>query len=472
MAEFYAVEDALADDLAAARRQSWLIVAAVFGLCGLALFGIVRAGGRTIDRQQERLRAEAERSRAIARQNVDLRQRAVGAAARAAAQTERTLRQVGADLHDGPAQYLGLAALRLERVLPDTEAGREEAEASAAALNTALAEIRSISRGLSLPDLDRLTLAEVAQRAVEAHPRHAEAPVGLRYDGPPDPRLDASARICAYRFLQEALSNAARHAAERAGRRRSRGRRGCRRHRRDRGPGLRSGAAVGPADGGQGLAGLRDRAESIGGEVEIESAAGRGTTLRLRLPRVRRNAMSIRVVLADDHPIFREGLVRSIAEDPDFAVVGEAGTAERGGRAGRGRAPGPGAPRHLDARRRDRRRGRDRARFPGTRIAMLTVSENDHDVLAAMKAGAIGYVLKGVSASGLLAILREVAAGNAHVSPSLAQRVLVAMQARRNAAPGGSTRISPSARRTSSAASPAASATRRWRMRSACRKRP
>lgn len=67
-------------------------------------------------------------------------------------------------------------------------------------------------------------------------------------------------------------------------------------------------------------------------------------------------------------------------------------------------------------------------RFPETRIAMLTVSEDDHDVLAAMKAGAIGYVLKGVSASELARVLRAVAAGEAHVSPALAARVLAAMQ--------------------------------------------
>lgn len=77
-------------------------------------------------------------------------------------------------------------------------------------------------------------------------------------------------------------------------------------------------------------------------------------------------------------------------------------------------------------------------RFPATRIAMLTVSENDHDVLAAMKAGAIGYVLKGVSASGLRDILREVAAGNPYVSPSLAQRVLTAMQTAAEPRAGGS----------------------------------
>ncbi len=59
VAEFYAVETTLANDLTAARRQSWLIVAAVFGVCGLALFGIVRAGGQTIAGQQARLRDEA-----------------------------------------------------------------------------------------------------------------------------------------------------------------------------------------------------------------------------------------------------------------------------------------------------------------------------------------------------------------------------------------------------------------------------
>ncbi len=130
--------------------------------------------------------------------------------------------------------------------------------------------------------------------------------------------------------------------------------------------------------------------------------------------------MSIRVVLADDHPIFREGLVRSIAEDPGFVVVGEAGTADEAIALVETERPDvalldvsmPGGGIAAAA--------AIATRFPGTRIAMLTVSENDHDVLAAMKAGAIGYVLKGVSASGLRDILREVAAGKPHVSPSLA----------------------------------------------------
>ena len=54
---------------------------------------------------------------------------------------------------------------------------------------------------------------------------------------------------------------------------------------RDCGPGFDPDALAVRPDGGQGLAGLRDRAEAIGGEFEIESRAGQGTTLRLRLPR-------------------------------------------------------------------------------------------------------------------------------------------------------------------------------------------
>ncbi len=146
--------------------------------------------------------------------------------------------------------------------------------------------------------------------------------------------------------------------------------------------------------------------------------------------------MSIRVVLADDHPIFREGLIRSIAEDGDFAVAGDAGTAAEAVALVEAERPDvalldismPGGGIAAAA--------AIAARVPETRIAMLTVSENDHDLLAAMKAGAIGYILKGVSASGLRDILRDIAVGTPHVSPSLAQRVLTAMQTKVEPKPG------------------------------------
>lgn len=285
VAEFYEVAGELERDLADARRTSWLLVAGVFLASGLMLLGIVRAGGRTIARQRRLLQAQIAESRAIAAQNVELRHRAIGASARATEQAERRLRRFSADLHDGPAQYVALAAMRLDSVMPETDAGRAEAESLRAALRAALAEIRAISRGLSLPELDRLSLAGVARRAVEAHLRPSDRPVGFDYAGPDDPPAGLAQRLCLYRFLQEALSNATRHAPEAEVRVQV-----VATPERvvatvaDDGPGFDPAATPVRAEGGQGLAGMRDRAESIGGEVKLETAPGAGTTLSLTLP--------------------------------------------------------------------------------------------------------------------------------------------------------------------------------------------
>ena len=190
VAEFYEVANDLQDDLANARLMSWLLVASVFLGSGLMLLGIVRAGGRTIARQEAMLHEQIAESRRIAAQNGDLRSRAIGASARATAQAERSLRRVSADLHDGPAQYVALAAMRLDSMVPATDAGREEAGTIRDALQTALAEIRTISRGLSLPDLDLLLLEDLVERAVDGHRRHTGAKVDalLRRPRRPAPR--------------------------------------------------------------------------------------------------------------------------------------------------------------------------------------------------------------------------------------------------------------------------------------------
>jgi signal transduction histidine kinase len=285
VAEFYENASDLRRDLANARLMSWLLVAGVFFLSGILLLGIVRAGGRTIARQEAMLREQVTESRRIAAQNSDLRRRAIGAAARATAQAERSLRRVSADLHDGPAQYVALAAMRLDSMVPASPAGQAEATTIRGALQSALAEIRTISRGLSLPDLDRLSVDDIVARAVDSHRRRTDSRIELRYDGPSDPRLDASARICLYRFLQEALSNAARHAPGAHAEVEVTARREAVTARvHDDGPGFDPDAIAFRPDGGEGLAGLRDRAESIGGELDIQSRPGEGTSLVLRLP--------------------------------------------------------------------------------------------------------------------------------------------------------------------------------------------
>jgi DNA-binding NarL/FixJ family response regulator len=128
----------------------------------------------------------------------------------------------------------------------------------------------------------------------------------------------------------------------------------------------------------------------------------------------------IRIVVADDHPLFREGVVNSLSANSDMLVVAQAESAEEAVRLVRDELPDlvllditmPGG--GIEAAR------RIATTSPATRIVMLTVSEDEDDLLEAMKAGASGYVLKGVSARELASVLRSVSAGEVYVAPSLA----------------------------------------------------
>jgi two-component system nitrate/nitrite response regulator NarL len=132
----------------------------------------------------------------------------------------------------------------------------------------------------------------------------------------------------------------------------------------------------------------------------------------------------IRVVVADDHPLFREGVIRSLNSSGDIQVVGEAADAEEAVHAVRELVPDvvlldvtmPGG--GIAA------ANRIFAACPPTRIVMLTVSEDEDNLLAAMRAGAMGYVLKGVSSSELTGVVRRIHAGEVYVEASLAGSLL------------------------------------------------
>jgi two-component system, NarL family, nitrate/nitrite response regulator NarL len=132
----------------------------------------------------------------------------------------------------------------------------------------------------------------------------------------------------------------------------------------------------------------------------------------------------IRVVVVDDHPLFREGVARSLEEAGKFHVVGQGANADEAVRLIEDLAPDvllldlsmPGGGLVAAA--------RISAIAPDVRIVMLTVSEADDDIIAALKAGAKGYVLKGVSSAALIQIVEGIARGERYVSPSLAARLL------------------------------------------------
>lgn len=133
----------------------------------------------------------------------------------------------------------------------------------------------------------------------------------------------------------------------------------------------------------------------------------------------------IRVMLVDDHMLFRRGLRRLLEDQAGFEVVGEAATgAEAIERAcelmpdvilmdiympeGNG----------LEATR------AIRARLPYARIVMLTVSDEDHNLFEAIKAGAQGYVLKKIEPQELYDKVRSAARGEAPLSPQMAPRLI------------------------------------------------
>ena len=287
--EFYQMPDVLEQQISAARRQSWEVVAAVMLGVFLLLAGIVKGGSDTIARQQRVLaRQEVALRQRVADlselldQNAGLHERLRQAAGRTTALNEQSLRRIGADLHDGPCQALGLALLRLD-LLGQAGAGHDtELGVIKGAVHDALGEIRSISAGLRLPELAPLSIAEVAQRAVRAHERRSGSQVRLSID---NLQTDAPlpVKITLFRALEEALSNATRHGhgvglSARVYREAD----GLSVSVSDQGPGFVPEAVS--ADGHLGLANMRERAEVLGGRFQVRSAPGQGATVHLWIP--------------------------------------------------------------------------------------------------------------------------------------------------------------------------------------------
>jgi DNA-binding NarL/FixJ family response regulator len=133
----------------------------------------------------------------------------------------------------------------------------------------------------------------------------------------------------------------------------------------------------------------------------------------------------IRVLLVDDHEVVRLGLMTLINDQPAMQVVGEAGTAAEAVQAVERlrphvvlmdvRMPGEGG---IEATR------QIAARFPDTKVVMLTSFADDELVLRAIRAGAVGYVLKQVGNQELLRAISAVARGEALLDPSTTARLL------------------------------------------------
>src|SRR2546421_9172195 len=137
----------------------------------------------------------------------------------------------------------------------------------------------------------------------------------------------------------------------------------------------------------------------------------------------------VRVLIGDDHDLFRSGL-RNLLEEEGVQVVGEAAAGQEALKIVREVAPdvvvmdlnmpgmgGVEATRHIST------------IAPLTRVLMLTISDQDNDVIDAILAGACGYLLKDSSIQELIAGIRAASLGESLISPTIAAKVLQIVRA-------------------------------------------
>jgi len=283
VAEIHEITEPLEEKLWWVWLKTWLAVAGATVLIMASLLWIVYRGSRLLVNYQRHLQKRMVEIEQVSRKNEDLRRRVERASGRAAEATEDHLKRIGAELHDGPAQLIGLAALKVEHVRrADTwEKRNAELDALETALSDALNEIRALSRGLMLPEIGDLPLTEVVLRAVRSHEERTSTSVVVDFCGS-SPVLSPAARICAYRFVQEGLNNAFRHAGG-AGQAVS-----CRFENstmvlavEDCGGEATTVPTV--PHSGLGLIGLRERVESLGGSLQISARSDGGTRIEMKL---------------------------------------------------------------------------------------------------------------------------------------------------------------------------------------------
>lgn len=145
---------------------------------------------------------------------------------------------------------------------------------------------------------------------------------------------------------------------------------------------------------------------------------------------------SIRVLIVDDHQLFRDGVRTLILSAPDMEVAGEAATGEAAVQAAAENKPDVVL---MDIQMPDMD-GIEAARAltesdPELNILMVTMFEDDQSVFKAMRAGARGYILKGAKHDEMLRAIRAVASGEAIFSPGIAARMMAFFSSSRTAIP-------------------------------------
>lgn len=355
---------------------------------------------------------------------------------------EEERRSLARELHDAVGQALTAIKMEMGVALRGATDSRTRAaldDARTIAEST-LQSVRDLSQLLRPSMLDDFGLPE----ALGAYLRNFSTRTGIRTElslGRMSDRLPPEIEVCVYRIVQEALTNIARHSGASSCTVVLFPRRGTLTLSiEDDGRGIdETTTRAVDARRGLGLIGMRERAQALAGSFVIENRSEGGTRVTVLLPEVIAAAAPespqqlagcptvarLRILLADDHTVVRQGLRKILEERPEWEVVAEAGDGRE-------------AVRQAEALKPDiaiidismpllngiEATGQIIKRSPSTRVLVLTMYSDEAYVNQVLKAGATGYLLKDSADVDLLQAVSVVAKGQSFFSPAIARLVL------------------------------------------------
>jgi len=357
----------------------------------------------------------------------------------------RERERLARELHDSLGQVLGYTNIQIQAIREMLKTGRLPAvDGSLARLSQVITEANTEVREFIYGVKTTLLFKEGFFAALRQYLDHFEQNFQIRTeaqnpDNITEEELGLPAGVQLFRIIQECLANVRKHA--RAGKVTIMFRKKDRQILitvADDGVGFDPGkSAVGQSSFGLEI--MRERAGQMGGEVRIDTAPGQGTTVTVTIPRfagpvqapavgpgdgITETDTKIRILLADDHVLFMEGL-QNLISPHGFEVVGKARDGLEALEKARllhpemilmdmqmPRCNGLTATRLI------------KAEMPEIKIVILTMSDREQDLFTAIQNGASGYLLKGLQAEELIDQLNGLASNAAVISPELAAQVL------------------------------------------------
>jgi PAS domain S-box-containing protein len=337
--------------------------------------------------------------------------------------------RIARDLHDGVAQVLYLLALKADMAAQqfrhNPEPVMDELKEIGQRTRQVIREIRRTIFALHPLDWSREGFLPSLHNFVKGFAEQLNWQVAFQVDD--NLSVPDHLEPAVFRLVQESLNNVAKHAEAKhvwveIGRENS----SLTLVVRDNGLGF---DLVKISGSGLGIQQMRQRVETVGGVFRIESQSDQGTTISAQFSLKGGLMTEIRILLADDHAVLRQGIAQALELQPDMVVVAQAQNGLEAVKLAQEHRPnialldinmpemdGVEATRYITS------------ALPETGVIILTMYRRDDYIFEAIKAGANGYLLKEVELDELLRAIRTVARGEAVIDSAIADRVMAELR--------------------------------------------